>query len=147
MQALPQKTLEEGYRGEKRAMKFAIPRIWWEPMDHSSNCYFCLVGPSKCQTGKHASAITYSDIPSFIARVLLCPELPIPTPAEREQLSSEESSKLESEGDIADPVYNISSAADERNPYYPNQKDLNDLIKDLGFTKSNTALLTSRLKK
>ncbi|KAL6477291.1 hypothetical protein MHYP_G00131260 [Metynnis hypsauchen] len=30
--------------------------------------------------------------------------------------------------------------------YYPNQKDLNDLIRDLGLTKSNAELLTSRLK-
>ncbi|XP_058889662.1 uncharacterized protein LOC131739473 [Acipenser ruthenus] len=41
------KTLEGWYRGEKRAMKFAIPRIWREPTDHSSNCYFCMVDPSK----------------------------------------------------------------------------------------------------
>ncbi|KAL7877007.1 hypothetical protein SRHO_G00036500 [Serrasalmus rhombeus] len=35
---------------------------------------------------------------------------------------------------------------EERKPYYPNQKDLNDLIKELGLTKSNAELLTSRLK-
>ncbi|XP_076325272.1 uncharacterized protein LOC143233190 [Tachypleus tridentatus] len=41
------KPLEAGwYRGEKRAMKFAIPRIWRELTDHSSNCYFCMVDPS-----------------------------------------------------------------------------------------------------
>ncbi|KAM5191561.1 uncharacterized protein ACMZJ9_000347 [Mantella aurantiaca] len=55
------KTLEGWYRGEKRAMKFAIPRIW-------------------------------------------------------------------------------------REPTFPNQKDINDLIRDLGLTKSNAELLISRLK-
>src|SRR6218665_2707815 len=33
------------YMGEKRAMKFAIPRIWRQTTDHSSNCYFCMVDP------------------------------------------------------------------------------------------------------
>ncbi|XP_051552787.1 uncharacterized protein LOC127440312 [Myxocyprinus asiaticus] len=140
------KTLEGWYRGEKRAMKFAIPRIWQEPTDHSSNCYFCMVDPSKRRTGKNAPAITYPDLPSSIAPVPHCYELPIPTPPEREQPSLEESSKSESEEDIADPDDNFRGGAEERNPYYPNQKDLNALIRDLGLTKSNAELLTSRLK-
>ncbi len=32
------------------------------------------------------------------------------------------------------------------NPYYPNQRDLNDLIRAFGFAKSNGELLISRLK-
>src|SRR6218665_1602516 len=35
---------------------------------------------------------------------------------------------------------------EERRPYFPNQKDVNDLIRDLGLTKSNPELLISRLK-
>src|SRR6218665_1924930 len=35
---------------------------------------------------------------------------------------------------------------EERRPYFPNQKDVNDLIRDLGLTKSNAELLISRLK-
>ncbi|MGH0136926.1 UNVERIFIED_CONTAM: hypothetical protein FKN15_008500 [Acipenser sinensis] len=61
-------------------MKFAIPRIWREPTDHSSNCYFCMVDPSKRRTGKNAPAITYPDLPSSIAPVPHCHELPVPTP-------------------------------------------------------------------
>ncbi|KAL6462254.1 hypothetical protein MHYP_G00286760 [Metynnis hypsauchen] len=48
------KTLEGWYRGEKRAMHFAVPRIWREPTDHSTNCYFCMVDPSKRCTGKNS---------------------------------------------------------------------------------------------
>ena len=33
-----------------------------------------------------------------------------------------------------------------KNPYFPKQQDINYLIRDLGFTKSNTESLTSRLK-
>ena len=50
-------------------MKFAIPRIWREPTDHTNNCYFCMVDPSKRQTGKNAPAIVYPSIPSSIAPV------------------------------------------------------------------------------
>ncbi|XP_061431765.1 uncharacterized protein LOC133357688 [Lethenteron reissneri] len=135
------KTLEGWYGGEKRAMKFAIPRIWWEPTDHSSNCYFCMLDHSKRRTGKNAPSITYPDLPSSIAPVPHCHELPVPTPPEREQLSLEESSKSESEEDVVNLDYNFRGGAEERNPYYPN-----DLIRDLGLTKSNAELLTSRLK-
>ncbi|XP_061409989.1 uncharacterized protein LOC133344059 [Lethenteron reissneri] len=124
------KTLEGWYRGEKRAMKFAIPRIWQEPTDHSSNCYFCMVDPFKRRTGNNAPAITYLDLPSSIAPVPHC----------------EESSKSESERYVVDPDDYFRGGAEERNPYYPNQKDLNNLMRDLGLTKSNAELLTSRLK-
>ncbi|KAL6469174.1 hypothetical protein MHYP_G00226980 [Metynnis hypsauchen] len=139
------KTLEGWYRGEKRAMHFAVPRIWREPTDHSTNCYFCMVDPSKRRTGKNATPVTYPDIPSSIAPVPHCPELPVPTPPDRTTPPSEESSKSDTQEDVED--HDFSSCADEeRKPSYPNQKDLNDLIRDLGLTKSNAELLTSRLK-
>ncbi|KAL7875155.1 hypothetical protein SRHO_G00061250 [Serrasalmus rhombeus] len=136
------KTLEGWYRGEKRAMHFAVPRIWREPTDHSTNCYFCMVDPSKRRTGKNATPVTYPDIPSSIAPSI---ELPVPTPPDRATPPSEESSRSDTQEDVED--HDFSSCADEeRKPYYPNQKDLNDLIRDLGLTKSNAELLTSRLK-
>ncbi|XP_076331748.1 uncharacterized protein LOC143236932 [Tachypleus tridentatus] len=117
------KTLEEWYRGEKRAMKFAILRIWRESTDHSSSCYFCMADPSKRRAGKNASAIMYPDLPSSIASVPHCLEHPVRTSPERKQPSSEESSKSEEEVDVEDPDYNFRGAAGERNPYYPNQRD------------------------
>ena len=119
-------------------MKFAIPRIWREPTDHSSNFFFCLVDSSKRQAGKNAPAIIYLDLPSSIAQVPHSPELPVPIPPKGRQPSSEESSKSEDD-EVVDPEYSV---AEERNPYFPNQEDINDLISDLGLTKSNAELLT-----
>lgn len=131
------------YRGEKRAMKFAIPRIWREPSDHSSNCYFCIVDPSKRRTGKNAAPIIYPNIPSSIAPVPHGPEFPVPTPPKRDQPPAESGkSHSEEDTDSGDDFRNIP----EESRYYPNQNDLNDLIRDLGLTKSNAELLTSRLK-
>ncbi|KAL7888111.1 hypothetical protein AOLI_G00030850 [Acnodon oligacanthus] len=114
------KTLEGWYRGEKRAMHFPIPRIWCEPTDHSTNCYFCMVDPSKRQTGKNAQPVMYPDIPSSIAPVPHCPEHPVPTPPDRDQPPSGESSKSDTEEHAEDPDFN-SYATEERKPYYPNQ--------------------------
>ena len=96
-----------------------------------------MVDPTKRRTGKNAPQIVYH-----------CPSttLPIPTPPKRDQPSSGDSSKSDSGQDIGDPDYGFSDAVEERRPYFPNQKDINDLIRDLGLTKSNAELLTSRLK-
>ena len=87
-------------------------------------------------------SIVYPGLLSSIAPVPLCSELPVPTLSKREQSSSEENSNSE-EDEVLDPDYG--SEAEERNPYYPNQKDLNDQIRDLDLTKFNAELLTSRL--
>ena len=71
---------------------------------------------------------------------------PVPTPPVREQQSLEDSSKSESEEDAVDTDDNFRAGTEKRNSYYTNKKDLNDLIRDLGLTKSNGELLTSRLK-
>ena len=43
-----------------------------------------------------------------------------------------------------DPDYNEDISS--KSPHFPNQKEINDLIRDLGLTKSNAELLTSRLQ-
>ncbi|KAG8233877.1 hypothetical protein J437_LFUL013994 [Ladona fulva] len=107
------KMFKEWNRGEKRTMKFASQRIWQKPTDHSGNCYFCMVDPSNCRTGKNAFATMLPVLNSSIASVLLCHELSV--------------YKVRDTGkdDIADPD-EIFREAEERNPYYSNQKDLNN---------------------
>ena len=126
-------------------MKFAIPRIWREPTNHTNNCYFCMVDPSKRRTGKNAPAIVYPNIPSSIAPVPHSDQLPVPIPTRsQDPISADESAT--DEDDITIDDYVLNSNLEKKKPYYPNQKDLNDLIRDLGLTKSNAELLTSRLK-
>ncbi|XP_076041192.1 uncharacterized protein LOC143025418 [Oratosquilla oratoria] len=118
----------DGIEGKSRAMKFAISRIWREPTDHSTDCIFCMVDPSKRRSGKNAAAaVLYPDIPSSIAPVPHSANLPVPAPPERSQLS-EESSKSEDEQNRVEDCNIADTAVVGRNPYYPNQRDLNDFI-------------------
>ena len=97
--------LQVGTGEKKRTMKSAIPRIWLQPTDHSSNCYFCMVH-TKRRTGKKTPQIVYPDIPSYIAPAPHCPEVPVPTPPKRDQPPAGDSSMLsksDSEEDIGDP--------------------------------------------
>jgi len=58
-----------------------------------------MVDPTKRCTSKNAPEIVYPDIPSYIAPVPHCPEQPVPTPPKRDQPSSGDSSKSDSEED------------------------------------------------
>ena len=75
--------------------------------------------------------------------VMYCEELPVPNPPPvitRDDCTTS-SSKTEDAHDVvfvADDTQAI--------PHFPNQAELNDLIRDLGLTKSKAELLTSRLK-
>ena len=126
-------------------MKFAIPRIWYEPTNHTNDYYFCMVNPSKRRTGGNAPAIVYPSILSSIAPVPHSHQLPVPIPTRcQDRVSADKSTTDEHDITIDNSVLN--SNLKEKKLYYPNQKDLNDLIRDLGLTKSNAELLTSRLK-
>ena len=126
-------------------MKFAISRIWREPTNHTNDCCFCMVDSSKRRPGKNASAIVYSSIPSSIAPVPHSDQLPVPIPTRCQDPVSADKSSTD-EDDITIIGYVLNSNLEEKKPYYPNQKDLNDLIGDLGLTKSNAEFLTSRPK-
>ena len=129
------------YRGEKRSMKFAVPRVWREPTNHYDDCYFCIVDPTS-RRGRKRVEISYPSIPSSIAPVPHSTDLPVPKPPSQSVVSSEQSTSSTDDSDVSF----LEDAKTNRQPYFPTQEDLNDLIKDLGLTKSNAELLTSRLK-
>ena len=103
-----------------------------------------MVDTSKRRTGKNAPAIVYPSIPSSTAPVPHSDQLPVPIPTRcQDPVSADESTT--DENDITIDDYVLNSNLEEKKPYYPNQKDLNDLIRELSLTKSNAELLTSRL--
>ena len=50
------------------------------------------------------------------------------------------------QGEDSDDEFNISHSDINSKPHFSNQKELDDLVRDMGLTKSNAQLLTSRLK-
>lgn len=136
-------TLESWYRGEKRKMKFGVPRIWREPTDHTNNCYFCKVVVTCHRRGKKTDVFDYPDLPSSLRPVMHCEELPVPNPPPVITKDACTSSSSETE-DAHDDVFVAHDT--QAIQHFPNQAELNDLIRDLGLTKSKAELLTSRLK-
>src|SRR6218665_3488659 len=128
------------YRGENRAMKFAIPRIWPQPTDHSSNCYFFMVDPTKRRTGKKVPQILYPDVPSSIAQYHTAPSCLFPLPR-RGINHLQETAASQTARKILEIQITFSQMRLRREGH------INDLIRDLGtLTKPNAELLISRLK-
>ena len=132
-------TLEGWMRGSRKCMPFAIPRIWREPTNHHDDCYFCMVDISKYKKTKDRKKIVYPSIPSCIAPVNHCAELPIPQPPTTHAISS-----TSSEDDDAD--FEVDTTSSSKDPHFPNQDELDDLSRDLGLTKAKAEILSSRLK-
>ena len=138
------KSLERWLRGQQKKMPFAVPRIWREPTNHHNDCYFCMVDVSGRKRGKtSAQSIHYPNIPSSIAPVPHGDGLPVPQPPPSEiEFNSEDDNKFE---DL--PTHDRDYCDEKTNePHFPNQSDINDLIRDLNLTKENGEILTSRLK-
>lgn len=70
-------------RGEKRAMKYAIPRNWSVLRDYSTKGYSCIVDPYKRRASKNVPPVNYPDFSSSIAPVPLSADLPVPTPPKK----------------------------------------------------------------
>lgn len=134
-------TLEGWIRGSKRCMPFAIPRIWREPSDHLNDCYFCMVDISKYKKPADRHILLYPDIPSSIAPVLHSEDLPIPKPPE-----NKDAENCESDSDDDDDDWENENLLTKGLPHVINKNELDDLVRDLGLTKSSAELLTSRLK-
>lgn len=79
--------------GQRKGLPFGIPRVWREPSDHLSDCYFCV---TVVATGKKKSI--YPDIPSSRAPVPHSESLPVPSAHENPVFNNE--SDLESEDSV-----------------------------------------------
>ena len=103
-----------------------------QPTNHTSDCYFCMVDPSRCRSGKMLLPL---NIRIFLLRLL---QLFILISFPYQFLLHITNSRLVNLLlKIQNEDYTLNPELEERKPYCPNQQDLNDPIRDLGLTKSN----------
>ena len=74
-------SLREWLSGRRPQMPFAIPMVWREPKDHSSDCYFCSVKVFGFSAkNKNSRPISYPDLQSARRPVKHSNDLPVPIP-------------------------------------------------------------------
>ena len=111
-----------------------------------------MVDPLKRRKEKNALPVEYPNIAFSIAPVPHnTSDLPVPNPPTKAQNMVAVESSEDSEIEAGEPsssfgVRRCQRSRDEQCPYYPNQEDTNDLIREMALTKSNAELLMSRLK-
>ena len=138
--------LTQWLNGKRKGMPFAVPMIWREKTNHSTDCYFCLTKVWR-HSKRTKSGIVYPDCPSALPPVTHTSEnIPIPTPppvSERENesssaasLASQSSASFSTETDEEPHSSRVSDV-----PQLLNQKGLNDLVRDLALTKKNQSIL------
>ena len=99
-------------------MRFAVPMVWREPKDHSSDCYFCLTNITQINSNsKHT--VKYPDLPLAMKPVPHSEELPVPRPSENlifsDDNSDSDDNQGEPEGDNVDcdPTFAASCSSSE----------------------------------
>ena len=60
--------LRSWLKGSRKSMPFAVPMVWREPIDHVTDCYFCLTNISGF-SAKSKRNIIYPDLPSAMRPV------------------------------------------------------------------------------
>ena len=132
------------FSGKKVDIGFAVPIIWREQRDHITDCYFCLT-KTKDYNQKNRKKILYPNLPSAIRPVPRSAGLPVPiTPPCFPKLKGESSENSENSSCDSDDTFQLSQEATK--PHLISQEDLNDLVRDLNLTKSNSELLASCLQ-
>ena len=128
--------LHQWLNKKRTSMPFAIPVVWREPTDHSSNCYFCMIPPvAKGISRKKKWTVEYPYIPSALCLVPHGEELPIPVPLKSYTLDSDD--HHDDDQDSADPELSTSADPDfellhcSPEPHLISQSELNDLVRDL----------------
>ena len=123
-------------------MPFAVSMVWLEPINHESDCYFCMT-KIKGFTKKTRSKIIYADCPSALKPVPHNEEMPVPKPPPEADIES--SPSKENLGATGMDMSNQLEPEPEL-LHLLNQTHLNDLVRDLKLSKDKSELLSSRLK-
>jgi hypothetical protein len=82
--------------GKKKVLRFGIPMVWRQPINHVDDFYFCMCTLKGFNT-KSEKAITYSNLPSAIRPVPHGPDLPVPNPPKQLHTLEAESSATPNE--------------------------------------------------
>ena len=101
---------------------------------------FCMVDVPHYRKRKDKRSIVYPSIPSSIAPMPHCEDLPIPESPTLELPSCASTSSEE------DTDADFCEASTSEEPHFPNQQEMDDLIRDMELIKENAEFLTSRLK-
>ena len=124
-------------------MSFAVPMVWREQKDHSSDCYFCLTNISGFSL-KSRHSVQYPNLPSALRLIPHGQDLPIPTPPKVYSVDDDVIDKDDAYiKDISDPDFQPTSSTA---PHLISQEELNDLERDLTLSKSQVELLGSQLQ-
>src|SRR5438477_7296916 len=126
-------------------MPFSVPMIWREQQNQFNDCYFCQTKIAGF-TVKTRHMIDYPVVPSASKPIPHSEELPVPKPPEDKTPldQSDDNSISSDECHQMDEEY-LPTLSD-KDIHLINQGDLNDLVRDLYLSKSQSELLTSRLK-
>lgn len=130
-----------GWLKGKRPMKFAIPVIWREPRDHTTDCFFCLTD-IKGISSKTRHTVKYRNLLSATRPVPHSMELPVPEPPQN-YLNEDEDQSMTNDNLSEDPSFEMSNTD---KPHILNKNELNDLVRDLNLSKQQAELLGSRLR-
>lgn len=156
--------LIQWWNGKPVSMAFGVPMVWREPKDHVTDCYFCLTNVRGFTSRKSKQHIGYPiNVPSAIRPVPHNAEIPVPpVPRDEDKIrgvienmpetetespldtsAGGNNSKDEEPLSASDPTYEPPKHVV---PHLLSQGELNDLVRDLGLSKSKAELLGSRLQ-
>jgi len=128
---------------------FAVPMVWREPSNHSSDCYFCLTpAVASGMNRKKKQRIDYPNIPSAIRTVRHGKDLPVPEPPKEYNLNSEmeEEDTKDTGPHEEEPTDLDFQGPASGSPHKLTQNELNDPARELGLPKVKAELLASRMK-